>query len=290
MKHLMGGVSWLPFFAAEAEAGAAEAGGEGGTPTPKLGEGTPTPEEPVVEAAAEEEAEAEPDKKPWYTKRFDELTGKWRDEERQHAQTKTELALAKAEAEALRKGGKAEGEEKPAPAAAAPDPNLVPRSEVSRLAKEEANRLAAEADFNKSCNEVFAKGKAEFKDFDKKVGAFGQLTSGHTDPVAFGNYMNLVSASLELGDDSAKVLYALGSDMDEAARVMSLPPIKMGVELTRIASRLNTGKPISSAPAPIRPVRGAAKAEPRLDDPNLSTAEWVALRNKQLAEKRASGG
>lgn len=145
--------------------------------------------------------------------------------------------------------------------------------------------------FNQACNDVAQKGKLAFPDFDARVGQLKQLVSDWKDPAQFVPYNQFVAAAIETGDGE-KILHALGGDLDEAARIMSLPPIKMAVELTRLAS--GEGKvEISKAPKPITPIAQRGTQHSQIDPTDveradkLSTAEWMKRRNEQI-EKRGS--
>lgn len=176
-------------------------------------------------------------------------------------------------------------------------------AELQELVRQEAQQL----NFNERCNAVAAEGKKAHDDFDKVV--LGDLTS--VSPVLGSNGrpvlpVPLLEAALETGN-AHEVLYELGKDVGEAARIMALRPVAQAVELAKFSAKLaakaaeaaepevdEDGKPImknvSRAPAPIKaptkagPVRPAFKVE---DTENFSTEEWIRQREKQIAENRA---
>ncbi len=88
-------------------------------------------------------------------------------------------------------------------------------------------------------------------------------------------------------DVSAKLLHHLGTDLDEAARIAALPPLQMARAITKLEIELGKPqtKPVSKAPAPITPIDGAKGSSKSLDDPNLTDAEYAALRRKQIAAR-----
>jgi hypothetical protein len=100
--------------------------------------------------------------------------------------------------------------------------------------------------------------------------------------------------SLPNGPD---VAYHLGQNPQEASRIAQLPPRVHGVEMGRLAAKLELAPPApktSSAPEPIRPVGGKGGSAPVLDstDPRsdkLSTEEWMRLEDKRLQAKYAQG-
>lgn len=171
-----------------------------------------------------------------------------------------------------------------APEGQAAPPALQPGTEAFRQAVAvEAQRMAAEQSFTADCNRVFAQGVQAhgelFKEAVANLNMMGVIgpKQGGTDP--------FLEAAL-VTDDPAAVLNHLGSDLDEAQRIASLPPIRMAAELAKLGSRLSSGpaaaKPAapttSSAPAPIRPIGGAAKPSGDIYDPGLSDDEYYARR------------
>lgn len=87
---------------------------------------------------------------------------------------------------------------------------------------------------------------------------------------------------IRASDEGPDVLYHLGSNPAEAARISRLSANQQVFELGRIAASLRVPKPKTqtAAPAPIRPVAGRA-SQPR-DPSNMSQAEFI--------EWRRSGG
>ena len=137
--------------------------------------------------------------------------------------------------------------------------------------------------FNEKANAVYTAGKEAFPDFEEKIGLLRDL--GVLSPTN----ATVAEAAMATGE-AHKVLHALGQDTEEAIRIASLPPIQMGVELAKLAQKLNAAAPkpqISSAPAPIRPLGGVAKAEPDLYNPDLYKGDTVS--DDYLAMRAKSG-
>ena len=92
-------------------------------------------------------------------------------------------------------------------------------------------------------------------------------------------------------DKPEAIIHALGSDLNEAARILALDPVRMGVEVAKLAMRADAGPGVSAAARPITPVgaRGAAHTAISADDPDkadrLSTAEWMKRREAAVAAK-----
>lgn len=83
----------------------------------------------------------------------------------------------------------------------------------------------------------------------------------------------------EIGYDIA---YYLGKHDAEVAKISKLSPSRQASEIGKLEVRLTDApKKVSSAPAPIDPVKGKGAAETGLS-PDLPIGEWIKRRNKQL--------
>lgn len=233
------------------------------TPTP---EATPAPEvtqAPEASVAPEastapEATEAPPSTPKWAQDRIDALT-------RKNYETARKAEALQKELDEL-KAGKV------------PDGKYTDK-ELHERALLLAAQLAAEQDYNKSCNAVYAKGKEQFSDFDTTLRNFANLG---------GLARDLVEAALETGK-AHEVLYALGKDLDEAARVSQLPPVKKAVALVKLAESLEKKKEISKAPAPIKSVAAnKTKNAASVNDDDISIDEWMKLRNADLEKRRSA--
>lgn len=178
---------------------------------------------------------------------------------------------------------------------ATPDPNnpasQVPADEVEARAEVLATAKAQQAEFDRACTETVEAGRKEFPDFNDKVQDLLQVRD-ISDPASVQAYNTLIAAAIETGD-GAKIIHKLGGDLEEAARIMGLTPVKMGVALAKLASVAVKIEPdVSTAPKPITPLNGGKKAsfeqiEP--DDPEragkLDMSTWMERREKQVAER-----
>lgn len=211
-----------------------------------------TPPEPGTEAQGQEEETPKPKPKPWFQERIDQVT-----REKYEAQRRAEAAEALVER--LSKGDKAE----------APPPQ-----DVDRLAEQKAAELVQQREFNAKCDTIYSSGSSEFgPEWDTTLGNFRML--GGFNPT-------FLEAVTEL-PDAHKVLHQLGSDMDSAARIMSLPPVKMAMELAKLTNRTAKPAPVSKAPPPITPLDGAGSpggGEPDASDP----VKWIKWREEQKAK------
>ena len=229
---------------------------------------TPAPvesEKPAEEKPAEAKAaESVPG---WVQPRLDELT-------RLNHALKRELEQAKT----------AKPAETPAEGEKAAVPTMTTQ-ELQKLINEQAANIAQTRAFQEKAGQVYQNGKKEFdKSFDTAianltaVGAIGE--NGNAD---------FVKAVTEL-EDGHKVLNQLGTNPDEAARILQLPPIRMAMELARIEEKVKAPKKVSvsSAPNPITPVNASSKdTTVDLYDDASDVNSWIAQRNKEVAERRA---
>ena len=225
-----------------------------------LPEGEPVAEKPAIEVApepgteqapAEKEEQAEkPKGKPWFQERIDQLTREKYDERRRAEALEARLADTLADPDKAR-----------------------PAADVDTLAAKKAEEIVKARQFDDKCNEVYSSGKTEFQDFDDTLANFKML-GGLPAP--------LLDAVTQL-PDAHKVLYALGKDMDEAARILNLAPVPMAVALAKLSMSPAKAKPVSNAPSPIRPIDGTPKGEK--DPEKMSMDEWVKWREGELSKQ-----
>lgn len=183
---------------------------------------------------------------------------------------------------------------KPAPAAAG-SPGLtepvVPASQVERRAQE----LADSREFNRQAQAIEASGRADFPDFDARIGSMAN-TQDLRDPVVLANYHSFISAAMAAGGEQThELLYSLSSDLNEATRIMALPPAQQGVALAKrlvAPAPALAGVPRTTAPKPIAIPQGRGANATSLDpaEPGqaeqMSDAAWFAAREKQVSARR----
>lgn len=235
--------------------------------TPSEGEGDAGEGESVEgeEGAAEAENPAPQKQTPWFQRRIDELTKARREAERA-------LEAQNKEVELLR-----------ATLARETDPEVrkqigaeLTEAQIEEKARQLAAQQAEVTAFNNACNAVYEQGVSTHADFKEVLGNYTSLG---------GLSQEFLSAALET-EAPHEVIYALGKDLDEAARIMELPPLKKAVAMERLAAKLKKPAPVSKAPAPIKPV-GGNKGGSTPDPEKMSTKEWMAWREKELKAKRA---
>lgn len=103
-----------------------------------------------------------------------------------------------------------------------------------------------------------------------------------------------MALAIQASDQGPDVLYWLGSNPKEAARIANLPPILQAKEIGKIEATLAANPPAkktTSAPAPINPVTPKANGGAVYDttDPRsiekMSTSEWIAAEEARLRRK-----
>lgn len=225
------------------------------------------PEGEPDETAAEPQGEVKPaDLPPDIQKRLDRATWEKYEARRQLEETQARLAQIERErAQALR-----------------PDGGQDP----VETAKAQLRAEAREREFNAACNEVARKGHEEYgADFGDAMRSLNA--------VGYGNRPDALDAIASL-PDGHRVYRALAADLDNAARVLSLPPMKMAMELARMSQRAapngETAAPaaplpsLTRAPEPQAPIRGTSRSGPV---PLEKTSMADFIRRRDAEEKRS---
>lgn len=152
--------------------------------------------------------------------------------------------------------------------------------EVERIIGTKAQEIAHANSLIDKCNQLAARGGKEFSDWADCLNALNEevpLLGQHSIPTPF------MQEVLDADDPAALVRY-LGQNPDIASELADLSPTKLARRLDRIERDMKQKPQPSSAPAPIEPVKStASKAMP---DPEKDTEGWIAMRNKQEAERR----
>jgi hypothetical protein len=165
----------------------------------------------------------------------------------------------------------------------APKPaSLSPANLTDAQIEERANAIAMQREYQKAVSRTIETGNTKFGEA-QFVSACNTLANlGANEQPAF---MQAVT-ELENGSD---VLHHLGTNPELAARVMSMPPMAMMKELTKLEARITAPappKPVSRAPSPISPIDVGhdvdENAEPDVEKEPGKWMRWVA---KQGAKK-----
>lgn len=198
-------------------------------------------------AASTEQPQQDKPKNDWVQRRIDQLTREKHEEKRQREALEARLREFQ-------------------PDATTPAAQPMTADQV----RAEATRLIAQEKFDAACNKVFDAGKTEFPDWDASLRTFQMLGGASQD------FLEAVTSM----DAGHKVLHHLGQNPEEAELLLSLPPLRMALELARLESTVGQAKPapVSQAPAPISPVGG--KSAPVEPQEFASTADYIAWRRR----------
>jgi len=116
---------------------------------------------------------------------------------------------------------------------------------------------------------------AEHPDFENAVADLGRNVQFHP----------AIVEAIGTSEHGPALVHYLAQHLDEADRISRLPPHIGAVQLGRLEAQVSTpkSKPVTNAPNP-PPTLGGGKAVIRkdLNDPEMSQAEWLAMRNSQL--------
>lgn len=239
------------------------------------GEGEGGEEHPEVKAKTDSEEQPDKNKqKPFYEKRFGELTRKAREAERRAEELQARLdAMERGESTTT----KTEEETPPKPRQ---QPTQQPETDVEKAAE----RLVAQREFTAKVNSVIAAGEAEYDrdSFTQKCNLIADI-GGEAVP----EFMKIVTDA-DVVTDGHKVIAALADDPEEAERILSLNPVKMALAITKLSEKLAkpVTKQVSKVPAPVEPVNGAARTSTKLDDPNTPMDEFAGTFLKNMAARR----
>ena len=230
------------------------------------------------QASSEEEGESKSEgkegkkEKPWFQTRINDLTkDKW-DARRAADAANARARELEAEVALLREGKAGETSQT--------DTKDMTPAELAKLVEERAAEKLRLSAFDAACNNVYDSGKKLYTDFDDVMSNYKDI--GGLTPA-------FIEAAIETGEGH-KVLYALAQDRDLAHKIMRMTPVKMGVEVAKVAARVSQPAkpaPVSKAPAPIKPLKGSTAVESNPE--KMTTAEWMAWREKTIEERRKSG-
>jgi hypothetical protein len=105
------------------------------------------------------------------------------------------------------------------------------------------------------------------------------------DAPLLAQYNLLLDAAIETGE-GPKIIHSLGSNPNEAARLLALPPVKMALEIAKLAQA--KGAELTAAPRPISPIGNRGASNERIDPDDvaradrLDTATWMRRREEQV--------
>lgn len=241
---------------------------------PKSEEATQRPSDAPAEASERQPSESEKD----YQRRIDQLTRDKYAAQRERDQLRAEWQ---------------EFQRRQQP----PQPGQPDRQQYERDVQQGiANRA-----FDQACNSLYARGREEYgTEMDDAVQALVAVGYGdiQQNPAAY-----LALNELAESPNGHRLYRELAGDLENAARILRMPPNMIIREIARMEARLASGAsmsegngappaepravPVSRAPDPVRHIGGRSAQPPhRLDDPNMDMASWIRERDRQERRSR----
>lgn len=207
----------------------------------------------------------------WLQRRFGELT-------RQRAEYKAKADYLAQELERAR-GGQQEPDQAQQPAR---------QEDVQALAERLAEQKIAARQQEAKIAELRSNGAKEFKaEFDSAMSTLQSLGAMDNDPQAIA-----FSAAVLESDAPHKVLHYLGTNPDEATRILSLSPVQQARAIGLIEARLTTATPnppsVSKAPPPVKPLGARSSAPTSLE--HLPTDDIDTFMKKERERAKARRG
>lgn len=226
---------------------------------------TPATEAVTTETPVTTEVKTEePKKAPWFQTRIDHITKEKYEEKR--ARESAEARIRELEAQ-LSGGSTTQTHAQP-----------IDPASIHRLAAEQAQEIVRQQNFNQSCNRVYESGKKELgPEFDTAIQNFNMLGGLAAHPA-------LVEVATTL-PDGHKVLHHLGTNLDEASRILSLPPMQMALEVARISNEVKRAK-VSNAPPPIKPINGSTGTAVAGPDENGDFPDQASFRRWREQQRK----
>lgn len=237
---------------------------------PELKTGTATQDEPAEDQSEvpEKAEEGDPGEKTIkkLQRRIERLSGKVGGTARERDLIAQENAELKAQLAQLR------GDDEPK--ARQPD--------IEEVAEHKAREILRHQALNNKAAEVLKSGK--------KLEGFEEALEALREEIPFADRQKRPTPFFEAlldADNPAQLIQHLGTNPDEAAEFEGLSPAQIGRRLAKLETRLSEGAKVktSSAPAPLKPLRGTAPDTGGLDEPGLSDAEWIRRREKALRSR-----
>lgn len=256
-----------------------------------LPEGNADPEAvPVVEnleeatnSETEQPESVETPKPKGVQKRIDELTANWREEQR--TRQKLEAMLERVLSNQPQKESPPAQQPKTEPVVEqfkTYEEYVDARAEWVAERKFQAieeQRRAAEAEQAKAHKHDTFLQKAE--EFAATAPDFKDVAFNPSLPIT-----DVMADAIDLSDKGPEVLYYLGKNPDEAAKIARMPDLQAALEIGRLEARLSLPQPrtVTKAPPPIQPLTGG-HGSVVVDPDKMSADEWLKWRNEQIRKK-----
>lgn len=155
------------------------------------------------------------------------------------------------------------------------DPDII-----QSLVQEEAFKIAEATRFNEKCNTIFENGVGKYSDFKQSAGVLGEIGIFNNSEL-FNEIVN--------SETPVEIIKWCADNLDKAEELLSMSLAKQVRFIAKLESQLEANpivvkaKPVSNAPAPIKPV--TMKGSPVQVSVDKDPAAWVAQRNAELASR-----
>lgn len=266
----------------------------------------PSTDETASTVAAPVSGEVTPEQKPEKTfsqADVDAIVAKEKAKVERRAQRERDRAVAEAATRSQPQAPKAEPAGKPTPDKFATTEDYVEavaewkadQKITQRLAERE--RSEQEATQRRAAEEVAHTYREKEEAVRAKYTDFDEVAYNPRLPIS-----DAMAQTIQLSDQGAELVYYLGKNPGEAARIFNLPPIRQASELGKLEAKLASAPPVkppSSAPEPISPLGGgkstvthsldttdAKSSEKILSQPG-GTSAWIAAERARQEKKWA---
>lgn len=160
---------------------------------------------------------------------------------------------------------------------------VLTEEDVEKRAVTKAQQIAAETEFNKTCNRLAEEAAKIDKTFDDKIKDLAEEIAPIPGPM-IGMLGDL--------DNGGAVLNYFTDHPEEYEEIIGMSLAKQALKIAKLSEKLvpkKEKKEISKVPAPNRPIKPSNNTDTPLSDKD-DMDEWVRKRNAQIAKKRANGG
>jgi hypothetical protein len=182
--------------------------------------------------------------------------------------------------------------QQPLPNPPAPDDFQSADAYAEALAERKAQEIVARREAANQQAQLLSSYQEKEEGARERYDDFEQVAYNPSLPVT-----DVMAQTIQSSDNGPDIIYHLGSNPKEAARIAALPQFLQAKEIGKIEAKLAATPPVkktSTAPAPISPVAARQNGAPAYDttDPrslkSMSTSEWIeAERQRQI--RKAEG-
>lgn len=159
---------------------------------------------------------------------------------------------------------------------------------IEALAEHKAAQKLAEREASKQRSEVMESYQDKVEAAQEKYADFDQVAQNPNLPVT-----QIMAEAITNSDIGPDILYHLGMNPKEAARISALSPVLQAKEIGRVEAKLAESPPTkktSNAPPPITPVtpKGGTPSYDTTDPRSIkamSTSEWIAAERARQVKK-----